>query len=378
MGRETFTREAYTGASARHAPDAGKRPVTERAEQEARRTGKLHKLVDPGEYGVIRPSRPRFEEQSNGTWLLTVGTPVPVETRVDTTGSMGNNVETAFRVLPTAFELISGVLPGCDLQMATGIFGDVQDTFVLCRPQFEALADRIVHQLTLMVPDKGGGDFEEDPHYGLFGAAYLTAFYINRIGLMGYDFTVSDATAHDRFDATQLVRVFGSEVFKKTAENGHQIDRHRLPSIADVVRDLQTRAHAFFLQVDGGYAEETASFWRPIFGRERVITLPTTEFLPQVQAVIIGLTEGTLSLSQVSGFLTTHGVGQSEAARIVKSVANVPIGAQAALPNFKKRPKAGDIFKNKTDVWPMTADELKALAPTAGAPAKPAAKKGWL
>lgn len=354
MGRSTFSRTAYRSARATHVPDEG--PATRRAEQHAHETGKLNPLVDPAGYGVIRRSLPRFEKQANGLWRLTVGTPMPIETRVDTTGSMGNNVNVALRVLPEAYELCSGVLPGYDLQIATGIFGDVSDRFVLCRPQFEMEAGKIVEQLTLMVPERAGGDFPEDPHYGLFGAAYLTATHITKLGLKSYDFTVSDAPARDRLDENQLFRVFGDEVFAKVAENGHKLDRNDLPTTKEVVQDLLTRSHAFFLQVDDN--GETTDFWTEVFGPDRVVVLPDTELLPQVQAAIIGLTEGTLGLDDIAAFLGRHNVGKNETRAIVRSVANIPIGAQAALPNFSRRPKKGDLFRQKTDPWPIDPKEI--------------------
>lgn len=353
MGRDTFSRASYAESIRTYAPGDG--PVTRRAEQIAHDTGKLNPLVDPAEYGVIRRSLLRLEQQPSGLWEATVGTSMPVETRVDTTGSMGNNVDIAMRVLPDAFELYSQVLPDYDLHVATGIFGDVTDRFVLCRPQFEMVAPKIVEQLTLMVPEHAGGDTPEDPHYGLFGAAYLTAAYINRIGLKRYDFTVSDAPGRHSLSSKQLKRVFGDEVFEKVAENDFQMDENNLPDTSEVVRHLLDQAHAFFLQV--GNASETSEFWTEVFGFDRVVVLPNTEILPHVQAAIIGLTEGTLSLSDVAGFLTRNNVSVSDAERIVRSVANIPIGAQAALPNYGKQPKRGDLFREKMDAWPVDPSE---------------------
>lgn len=348
MGHMSFSRTTYKRASEKYVPKDG--PTTRKAEQEARKTGKLNPLVDPAGYGVIRRSLPRFVKEGK-FWRLTIGTPMPIETRVDTTGSMGGNVDVAWRVLPNTYELCSGVLPGYDLQIAIGIFGDVSDNFVLCRPQFEMEAEKIVEQLTLMVPERDGGDTPEDPHYGLFGAAYLTSTYINKIGLKGYDFTVSDAPARDRIDESQLYRIFGKEVFEKVAENGHQMKAIDLPNTAEVFQDLFKIAHAFFLQV--GDNSETTEFWTKVFGHERVVILPSTELLPQVQATIIGLTEGTLKLEEVEKFLHKNNVGKIDAKHIVESVVNIPIGAQAILPNYSRRPKKGDLFKEKTDLWPI-------------------------
>lgn len=359
MGRSTFSIAAYQTAHTQHVPSQG--PATRRAYEQAINTGKLDPLVDPAGYNVIRRSLLRFVERPDGLFELSIGTSVPVEIRLDTTGSMGNNVEIAIKALPDTFGLTSSLLPGCDLHMAIGIFGDCADRFVLCRPQFEMLAEKLVHQLTLMVPEHGGaGNGGEDPHYGLFGGAYLTAAYINRIGLKGYDFTISDEPARYELDGRQLKRVFGDEVFDKAAANGHPIDPNNLPTTKQVVDDLLKRAHAFFLEVPG--RTSTHQFWTEMFGPERVVVLPNVELLPQVQAVIIGLTEGTLSLDSVDEFLKNNGLtSERDREAVLRSVSNIPLGAQAALPNFDKRPKAGDIFRTKEDLWPLTADELAEL-----------------
>lgn len=371
MGRTTFSRETYKAAFREYVPDEG--PATKKAEQEAYNTGKLHPLVDPAGYGLIRRSLPRFEKQENSLWLLTVGAPLPEETRLDTTGSMGSNVDIAIRVLPDAYELESMVLPGYDLQMLTGIFGDVSDRFVLCRPQFEMTAEKIVEQLTLMVPERAGGDWTEDPHYGIFGAAYLTDAYINKIGLKRYDFTVTDAPARDLLDERQLRRIYGDEVFEKVAENGHQINVNDLPTTADIVQDLLKRAHAFVLIVDND--QKAIEFWARIYGKDRVVILPSTELLPQVKATIIGLTEGTLQLGQVKDFLQKNNITKTDAEKIVQSVANIPIGAQAVLPNFGKRPQKGDLFRKKTDIWPVSKKEIAEIL---SSEAKPESERGDL
>lgn len=357
MGKDRYTRESYTRATRAYVPTDG--PATRHAEQKVKETGKLHPLVDPQGYGVIRRSLPRFVQREDGLFELGIGTPMPIEVRLDTTGSMGGNVDVAIRVLPDTYELSAQVLSGYDLQLAIGIFGDVSDKFVLCRPQFEMTAEKIVEQLTLMFPERAGGDFPEDPHYGLFGATYLTSTYISRIGLKGYDFTISDASARDRLDERQLIRIFGPEVFDKANENGHQINRRDLPTTKEIVQELLKRSHAFFCQV--GQIQETSLFWENVFGDDRVILLPDINLLSKVQAVVIGLTEGTIDLRQISDFLK---ISKEEADRIIRSVANIPIGAQAVLPNFNRRPKLGDLFRNKTDVWPIDLNELKEGVPT--------------
>jgi len=76
-----------------------------KAEQHAHETGKLNPLVDPAGYGVIRRSLPRFTEK-DGHFILNVGTPMPIETRIDTTGSMGNNIDICLRVMKKSFRAV--------------------------------------------------------------------------------------------------------------------------------------------------------------------------------------------------------------------------------------------------------------------------------
>lgn len=353
MGRKTFSHTAYASAHTAYVPRSG--PATRVAEEQVRHTNKLNPLVDPAEYGVIRRSLVRFEERPDGLFELTIGCSMPIETRVDTTGSMGGNVDIALQVLPQAYGLCSEVLPGFDVHMATGIFGDVfSDRFPLQRPQFEMLAEKLVEQLTLMAPERnGGGNGGEDPHYGIFGGAYLTAAYVNCIGLKRYDFTVSDEPARYDFNERQITRIFGGDVFDKVKANGFDLNPNNLPSTEEVVNQLLEQAHAFFLEVPG-WGSETHRFWTDVFGPERVVVLPDTRLLPQVQATIIGLTEGTLMLDEVTDFLTRNNVSERDAQAILKSVANIPIGAQVPLRDAIRVPQKGDLFREKPDVFAKT------------------------
>lgn len=356
MGYKVFNDTTYRAA----ALSAPTHNVTRIAEVEYRRTGHLDALVDPRGYGVIRPSRMRFDERPDGLYVVTIGTPVPVETRLDTTGSMGGFVDTAMRNLRDLYLLTQGMLPGCDLQISTGIFGDCEDANVLCRPQFEMDPEKIVHQLQLMTPQRGGaGNGGEDPHYGIFGGAYLIDRYINKIGLKGYDFTVTDEPARRDFDEYQLRRIYGDEVFDKVAENGFEINRRSLPDTKEVVSELLKRAHGFVLSVGDRY--NAVRFWQEMYGYERVVVLPNVDYLPHVQALIVGLTEGTLDLAEADSFLANNNVDRYAAREIMRSVVNIPIGAQAELPNYGRRPQAGDVFRTKTDIWPMDPSEVPAL-----------------
>lgn len=359
MGERVPSETGYAKAK-RHFGITSDTRVTAEAEQRAHETGKLLPTVDPS-VDVIRRSLMRMDPYPDGGWMVTVGVPMPLESEVDTTGSMGTNVDRAMKNLPKTYGLAKEMLPGYDLQVAFGIFGDVTDEFVFQRPQFEMTDMKIVGYLKDMVPERDGGDSPEDPQYGLFAAAYLTDAYINRIGLKGYHFCISDATAHDTFSMRNLKRVFGEDVLQYVNENTakHYQDRHFTESkiknlrISTVVQDLLTQSHAFFLQVEDSYY--VTDFWGDIYGAERVIVIPDTNIVPQVQAAVVGLTEGTLAISDTEEWLREHGIGSKNlAASLTDQLAKIPLGAQAILRSKVNRalPKAGDFFKEKTDLWP--------------------------
>lgn len=370
MGRNTFSRTTYQGAV--DSLTAKGKPATVRGEEQVRTTGKLHKLVDPAEYGVIRPSRIRLEERKDGLFEVSVGAPVTIEYRLDTTGSMGDNVDRALAALPDICGLVSGVVPGRDPFYCASIFGDLDDIlddrspgFPLCRGQFEVLADRMVNQLTLMHPGRQGcANGGEDPHYGLFGAAYLTDAYIQKIGLRSYDFTVTDEPAHEGLVSQELKRIFGPSVFDRVRENGYELNLRDLPSNKDIVKDLFRRAHAFALLVRGSYGNSLAGYWQPLYGKDRVIFLPQIEHVPHVMAAIVGLTEGTLDLRSAVDFLMKNNLSRREAQSVVDAVAHIPLGAQRALPNFDRMPKKGDVFLKKTDLWPVNSEDVPQSDPS--------------
>jgi hypothetical protein len=372
MGKDVFTRDIYRGYVESIGVDKKPHGVTAKAEKQAIETGKLQTLVDPSSFNTIRLSLLRVEKRDDGKFEATVGCSMPVETRVDTTGSMGGNVDIALKVLPDVYECCSSVLPDYDVHIATGIFGDVSDRFPLCRPQFEMQVQKIVDQLTMMVPQRAGGDHPEDPDIGIFGGAYLCRHYINRIGLKGYDFTITDAPGRGQVDSKQLKRVFGDDVFEKVAKNGHgdkvykvamnsngkkveqdqdkkELKNNGVFQLSDVFDDLLKRAHAFVFLI--GKDRDAKDFWIENVGKKHVVHVPDMEHVPHVQAVVIGLTEGTLTLDDVPEFLAKFNISKEFITKISEAVVNVPLKAQAKLKNFKKKPVKGDLFEAKPDVW---------------------------
>lgn len=382
MGRDVFSRQVYSNVSAQ-ATRGGKQRATHDAEEQIRKGKGLDPLVDPKglpHLGPIRRSLPRFEKQGD-LWMLTVGLPMPEETLLDTTGSMGQNVDLAFEALPHSYDMLASgkqpVLGRYDVQIATAIFNDVEDgpnIPVLCRTQFE-MGEKIASQMTKLVPGRNGcGNGKEDSQFGLFGAAYLTEAAICRWGLKWYHFSISDEPLVPIIDLGWLKHIFGDDVLDRTKETGYNFSPTNMPDTAQTVQDLQAKAHAFFLQVNN--RRDVTQQWTELYGEEHVVMVPgTTQYLHAIKAVIIGLTEGVLELNDCGDFLRQYGVPEENAREIARAVAHIPLGAQRALADLDKLPKAGDLFREKTDLWPIKPDELEAIESDKG---KTSDEDGWL
>ena len=356
MGSDTGARRAFDAVVERA---SRAKSATHQAEEKVMKTQKLDPLVDPGsnKWGKSRRSLIRFNDMPGGGFEVAVGLSVPVEIMLDTTGSMGSNVDIALKGIPDTRDNLQDVMrQGCEAHVATGVFNDVVDRFpggspgiVLTRSQFEMtekMAEQMMHHIPMRM---GAGNGKEDSQFGLFAAAYLSSFYINRIGLKSYHFTMTDDAADSTIDPDDLMRIFGDDVAKAVAKNGHEIDIHNLTT-ETVVQDLLSRAHAFCLLVNAD--ERVTRFWQKLMGKERVVLLPDTKLASQVMPAIVGLTEGTLELSSVVTYLEKRGVSTSDAKLIERSVRNIPIGAQMELENYNKIPIRGDIFAKKDDLWP--------------------------
>lgn len=352
------------------------------------RQGKgLDPLVDPkglDKYGPVRGSGNLLVPDGDA-FVLEFGVAMPVQTDIDTTGSMGGNVDIAFRVQPKVQNLLiqgkGAVLARYQAQMCTGVVQDRVDQYAYQRSQFEP-DNEVERQMGLLYPEKNGGDPTEDYQIGLFAAAYLTNASITKYGLRGYYFSVGDERGRDQFDAMLLKRVFGNKVLELAFEGKLP---QSLPATPEVANKLLENWHGFYLQVgdrNGRTDRRVTEWWNDVLGVERVIKLPRTEDLAEVQATIIGLTEGVLDLQSAVDFLTESKVDADDAKRIVDACSGVPVGLQTTLANFGKIPLAGAKFASRDDIWPIGSANAKAGKKPAGkagaAKAAPKApKKDW-
>lgn len=345
MGHQTFSTTSYRRARRDYGvtSDTG---VTKKAEEQARKSGHLSEIVDPA-VDPIRRSMIRLNPYQNKQWIVTVGCPMDIEVSCDTTSSMGGEVDTEMAVLPDLYGEVAKVLPGYDPQLCLGIFGDVCDDFVMCRPQFEMEAPKIVNYLKEMAPQRAGGDSPEDPQYAMFARAYLTDTYMNRIGLKGYHFTVTDATCHERLNCKDIQRIFGKEIFDNELKNMDGA----IPTMNAMIKELKRKTHQFILVIDA--YDSTVGFWQDLCGENSVIEISSTRQLPAVISAIIGLTEGTLDI----GDLDQH-LGEYCSTRLIRELSRIEIGAQAKLRHQLPHPvpQKGDIFASKGDTWPLQGE----------------------
>ncbi|MDO8496698.1 MAG: hypothetical protein Q7S43_04605 [bacterium] len=325
-------------------------------EERARQGKALDPLVDPSKYEVVRESNNLLVPDGD-EFILQFGVAMPVESDLDTTGSMGRNVDVAFGVLPKVQNLLiqgpNAVLKRYHAQIATGIIQDRVDRYPYLRSMFEP-DNEVERQMGLMVPERSGGDSIEDYQLGLFAAGYLTRASIVKYGLKGYYFIVGDERGRDEFDRRVVEQVFGSTVLEKAF--GSRLSQS-LPLTGEAAKQALKNWHVFFLQVNN--LSSTTKWWTSLLGRERVVQLPQTDDLAEVQACIIGLTEGVLDKKSAVDFLSEVDGNRNSAERIVQAVDGIPVGLQATYPNFSKIPSAGARFKSREDIWPIGTKESK-------------------
>ena len=217
--------------------------------------------------------------------------------------------------------------------------------------QFEMQADKIVDYVTKLVPEGAGGDAPEDPQYAMFGAAYLTDAATNRLGIKGYHFVITDAGLHGTLDPNTIERIYGKDVWKDLADNGFpEITRKNLPDMEELMKALNQRVHAFFIGVN-----RIDYDWYGLYDEGHRVEIYDTRCLPQIEAAIIGLTEGTLEPMDVEKFLRDNQVSARNINEAMPGLRKMPFAAQRMLEKASgnRIPVKGDIFATKLDIQPI-------------------------
>lgn len=345
--------------------------ATFEGETRAKQGKGLDSLVDPKERGVVRGSNNLLVPDGK-EFILKFGVAMPVETDIDTTGSMGRNVDIAFKVQPKVQNLLiqgeGAVLKRYHAQLATGVIQDKSDQFAYQRSMFEP-DNEVERQMGLLVPERQGGDAPEEYQLALFAAAYLSKTSITEYGLRGYYNIVGDVIGRDSFNEALLSRVFGEDYKSKAIG----LPKGRLPTVKEAAERALEKWHLFFLQV--GNDTYTVKWWADLIGEERVVRLPRTELLADVQAAIIGMTEGLYDPQSAAKALKKYSdLSEADANKVATACEGIPMGLQKSFENFSKIPMAGARFKSRDDIWPMTGKSGTTAKAKAADEKKPSGK----
>lgn len=246
---------------------------------------KIYKMLDPK--GLkIRESRDSEEHPDSNA--IAVG--------LDVTGSMRDVV---VAIQQSLGKLMAMLLTGNfvnDPQLLFYAVGDATcDTIPFQVSQFES-DNRINEQITkIILEGGGGGQMTESYELGFYFAARHTSIDCwEKRQRKGYLFSIGDEMPYPNVNAREVKEVFGADL----AEN--------IPT-SRVVKEVQERYHMFHI-IPAGSANFNVSgvynAWVKYLGdARRVFRLADPEAACDLIAVIIGLTEGKLTLEQAVGMI---------------------------------------------------------------------------
>ncbi|MFA6184643.1 MAG: hypothetical protein WCT51_01160 [Candidatus Shapirobacteria bacterium] len=308
-----------------------------------RETGKLDPMVDIK--GKTRESRNAFIDNGNNTCLLTKGIKMPVVSCGDGTGSMGENVGKVFFGMKKLFDMLSPFQLRYQIDLSVAVVQDVQDKHpVFQMAQFES-SNLAAEHVTKLIPDKDGGDSDEDYDLGLCYINDRVNIDINQYCLKGYLFIIADACGRGRVLASDVKNHLGYEIQSRSIYT------------KKICQELLKKWHVFFIQINSSYP--TSSWWSDLLGDNRVIFGCDADYLAELQAGLMYITETEEPLeTSFIAFLQASGnnkISDYDAKKIWQIIqpAKPLFGAQAKLDVFNNIPKPGDIFSHYRNPWPI-------------------------
>lgn len=173
--------------------------------------------------------------------------------------------------------------------------------------QFESSDQAMDTWLTAInLVGNGGGNGSES--YEL--AAYTIARHtvtdcFDKRGKKGYVFFTGDDAAYPVVSAEKVRALIGDDLREDIRTD-------------DIFRELGERYHVFFL-IPNGHRNRTEAGWRRILG-DHVIALEGDHDTCQVAAVLVALTEGKVTLAQLTSRLTESGMDRRAVGTIVTAV----------------------------------------------------------
>jgi hypothetical protein len=330
--------------------------VGDKGRQVYDKTGKLDQMVNVS--GVNRLSRNAFSKNENGTYTLVNGIKVPIVFMVDGTGSMGENVEKAFYAMKEIYAML-GSIKRYQLDLSFSVVQDVGDSHpVFQMSQFES-DSRAADQVTMLIPDKDGGDAIEDYEFGLWYLDNAVETDIIRYGLKGYFFLVAD----------QIGR---GTIYKDDVKQhlDHSMQANSI-STKNICNSLIEKWNFFYINVGG--SSSTTEWWSKKIGQERVIEIDDPDLLAEVQAALVYISENLEPTKDgLEEFLFASGGNKKVTKNDVNTIwgwlqtAESLFGAQAKAAGYNNIPMPGDVFKDIRDVWPVghTTEENSDSTPT--------------
>jgi hypothetical protein len=362
----TFSREAFRGTV--KAMELSGEEVHHKGEKVFRTTGQLDPMVNiHGERRLSRNAMVREGDQ----FLLPHGPKLPLLFGVDGTGSMGGNVAKAFYAMEAIDAMLAGVRTRYQTDISFAVLQDVDDRHpVYQMAQFES-DQRIANHVRLLIPDKSGGDEPEDYDLGLAYVLLATETDIfDFYGLKGYFMIVGDQIGRGAVYPEGVQRHLGHSL-QTTIQT------------SAICKALLDRWHLFFVQVGSGFnpvLQSVTSWWRQRLGEGRVVTVPEPDFLAEVQAGLVYVSENEQPTEKgLVDFLLAGGAniriddqGACEVWRWLQA-AQPHFGAQARLSGHSDLPKPGDIFAHYRHPWPIghpregenvTPDDTETPAPS--------------
>ncbi len=320
--------------------------------------GNMNLAVNPMCNRLIQNPNPCIiKDRSSGFWKMVNLLPMLIETRIGLSEEL--NVEED-QLVPLFLEFRNhcvSLVTDYELQQSFGLIDNSSEQ-VCSNSNSERLTNKISKDLVCLTLGPQMTCRLDDICYGLFGSAFITNSAIGLYSLKPYDFMVTDYWARRNLDCNRIIELYGNEMYRSIKSSEQSVVEAGVIRSKNVVDRLKERSHAFLIQIGKGAFVESS--WIELYGDDRVVVIDRISQLPYVQALIIGLTEGSLKLSSAADFLNHCGLGVQESIDLVKAVSGVQIKGQARLREKMTRqlPQIGDLFGSSSEIWPIINDSV--------------------
>ncbi len=240
---------------------------------------------------------------------------VPIAVYFDVTGSMHGVPRVFQQRLPGLMSLLA--LRGyiADPQIQFGAIGDaISDRGPLQVGQFESSLEMDDDLERMWLEGGGGGSAHESyelAHY--FVARHVVSDAWEKRQRKGYLFTMGDEAFYPTIEPSRVRGLIGDNLMEAI-------------STPSIVQELQERWHVFHLHVQEGSYRDNADIlgvWRGLLGEDHVLLLERGSQVADMIGLVIGLTEGTVTVAQAETDLTQLGYDAADAHALVESLGHV-------------------------------------------------------